>query len=137
MSSYSTTERASNGTPTPDMLNPAAAARELRDRLQAATRAADIARSERRQAIEARDGARAELAAVHTVLVAALGGPSAVAPGATTVDLATALARELSYARGAASKAHARRRVNEALTERLLAELGHAMRPDATPSPRD
>lgn len=130
MRSYNTPEHASNGTPTPDLLHPAAAVGELRGHLHRATRDADIARAERRRAVEDRDAARAELAAVHAVLVAALGGSSMVSRGAGTVDLVTALARELSYARGSAVKAHARRRVSEAVVDRLLA--GDAAREPGT-----
>lgn len=122
MSSYRTPERTGNTTtPTPDAAFPTAAVvASLRDRVRTVERQAAVACAERTHAQQSRDDALAELAAVRRILAEAVGGESAVPPGSSTVDLATAVIRDLLYARGSAARAHGARRVAEATVARLV-----------------
>ena len=118
MESYRSTEHGSNGTPpTPDAL--AKHAPELtRLRSSLAAKSAELQRAEAE-----RDAARQELTDVRRVLVAALGFQVGCPAGATLLDLATTLARDLSYARRSATEAHARRRLDAQMAARLFAEV--------------
>jgi hypothetical protein len=73
-----------------------------------------------------RDAALARLQQVRQALIDALGGEGSYPPHASEVDMVAALAGDLIYARRTAARAHTRRRVNEAMTERLVDALGRA-----------
>lgn len=121
-----------NGAPTPDTMSRDAlhaTIARLRDELAEAQRnaARHTPRTAEVQALTAqRDAAVARLDEVRGALVAALGGKGACPPHCSEVDMVTALAGDLAYARRSTQQAHTRRRVNEAVTERLAEALGRA-----------
>lgn len=123
--------------PSPDMMSPVAMRSTIAtlraevaasvEEVAAARRARDnhhrMVNIELAKAKRERDELAARLAAVREVLISALGGPDGRPKGATEVDLSKALAADLAYARRTTQQCHSRRRVTEAITERLLADV--------------
>lgn len=73
---------------------------------------------------------RNEAAAIRRILVRACGGESAIPPGATNTDLASALATDYALAERRREQCHRRHRVAEQMIERLTVPD-----PDDTPVP--